>query len=210
MSDAAIPARTLPARSVQRYKRDPDWLRNQLPMGMLEDEFLHRFLGIFQEVADTFMHQIDNLEHVFDPAVAPDNLVRLMGWWIGLEQIDDTLPHVRQRVLVRYTAQLLRWRGTSQGLLRGLLELVTGETATIEDSGGVYLEGEAPGAPPHVVVRISALGLAEKDDLVEILGNELPAPVTFELFIGDERVWPMAAPVVSPSAVGAGIREEAS
>ena len=33
--------------------RRDDWLIHQLPVGMVEDEFLVRFLSIFQEVGDT-------------------------------------------------------------------------------------------------------------------------------------------------------------
>ena len=51
--------------------RRDDWLVHQLPVGMVEDEFLVRFLSIFQDVATTVMSQIDNLPHMFDATVAP-------------------------------------------------------------------------------------------------------------------------------------------
>ena len=63
--------------------RRDDWLLHQLPVGMAEDEFLGRFVSIFQEVADTVVGQIDNLPHVFDATVAPPSMVRTLGTGSG-------------------------------------------------------------------------------------------------------------------------------
>ena len=52
--------------SGDRAMRRDDWLTHQLPVGMAEDDFLFRFVSIFQNVADTVMHQIDTLPHMFD------------------------------------------------------------------------------------------------------------------------------------------------
>ena len=77
--------------------RRHDWLVQQLPVGMVDDDFLVRFLSIFQTIADTVLHQVDTLPHMFDPAVAPDSMVRLMGRWIGLDWIDPSLDDELQR-----------------------------------------------------------------------------------------------------------------
>lgn len=192
MSDAIVPARATSSLPRTRRRRDGDWLRNQLPMGMVEDPFLHDFVGIFQQVADTYLDHIDNLGHAFDPATAPMPMVRLLGRWIGVDLLDETMDEVTQRQIVRDCGPLLAWRGTQRGVA-GLLSLITQGPVTLEDSGGVYLEGESPGAAGHVVVRVTQLGLAEEDDLVEIVRNELPASVTFELFVGLGRLWPVTA-----------------
>ena len=60
---------------------------------------------IFQDVADTVLHQVDTLPHMFDPTVAPDAMVRALGQWIGIDWIDPSLPDDaaaphRARVLV--------------------------------------------------------------------------------------------------------------
>ena len=101
-----------------------DWLVHQLPVGMVEDEFLVRFLSIFQDVADTVVDQIDNLPHMFDPTVAPLPMVRTLGGWLGLDWIDPSLPDALQRRIVREYFALLRWRGTQRGM-RQLLELIS-------------------------------------------------------------------------------------
>jgi phage tail-like protein len=169
-------------------KRD-DWLLHQLPVGMVEDDFLSRFLMIFQTIADTAMHQIDTLRHVFDPTVAPDNMVRAMGAWIGIDWIDPSLPDELQRRIVREYSELVQWRGTTRGL-RQLLELISLEPAVVSDSGGVFLEGDSVQQPPHVQLHVATSGWATEADLLRIVRAELPASVTFELHVGSHQIWP--------------------
>ncbi len=169
--------------------RRPDWLIHQLPVGMTEDEFLVRFVSIFQEVADTVLHQADTIPHLFDPSVAPDQVVRLMGAWIGIDWIDSTLPDHLQRRIVREYAALLRWRGTARGM-RQLLELITDGPATVVDSGGVYVDGAAPRMAPHVRLEVASAGWADENDLLRIVRAELPASVTFQLMVAGRQIWP--------------------
>jgi hypothetical protein len=85
--------------------RRADWLAQQLPVGMLgsgrPDEFIMRFVRIFQEVAETMLLQVDNMPHLFDVAVAPPVMVREMGKWFGLGWVDESMPDALQRKLVR-------------------------------------------------------------------------------------------------------------
>ncbi len=169
--------------------RREDWLVHQLPVGMVEDDFLVRFLSIFQQVADTVVDQIDNLPHVFDATVAPLPMVRALGGWVGLDWVDPSLPDALQRRIVREYFSLLRWRGTKRGM-RQLLELVSEQPAVVEEVGGIYQEGESPPGIGHVVLRVASTGWATDADLLRIVRSELPASVTFELFVGDCRLWP--------------------
>jgi phage tail-like protein len=169
--------------------RRDDWLIHQLPVGMVEDEFLVRFLRIFQTVSETMLHEVDQLPYMFDPTIAPDNMVRAMGAWLGVDWVDSSLPDALQRQIVREYASLVQWRGTRRGLSQ-LLSLVSGAPATVEDNGGVYLEGESTGEAPHVRLAVESVGWATEADLVRIVRGELPAQVTFELSVGDRLVWP--------------------
>jgi phage tail-like protein len=161
--------------------RRADWLSHQLPVGMLDDEFLVRFLGIFQDVADTVVHQIDTLPHMFDPTVAPESMVRTM--------VDSSLPDQLQRRIVREYSSLIKWRGTKRGL-RQLLEVISGERAVVTDSGGVYAEGDAPRDAAHVQLEVRSSGWATESDLLRIVRSELPASVTFELVVAGRTIWP--------------------
>jgi phage tail-like protein len=169
--------------------RRDDWLIHQLPVGMVEDEFLVRFLSIFQDVANTVVTQIDNLPHVFDATVAPPAMVRALGHWIGLDWVDPSLPETLQRRVVREYFSLLRWRGTKRGM-RQLLELISEAPATVEETGGIFQEGQSPAETGHVVLKVRSAGWATEPDLLRIVCSELPASVTFELFVGDRRIWP--------------------
>lgn len=162
--------------------RRPDWLLAQLPVGMTEDDFLARFVSIFQDVADTVLHHVDTMPHLGDIAVAPDSMVRAIGQWFGLDWVDPSLPDGLQRLLVRQYMRGLLWRGTRVGLT-ALLQAVTGGPVRVYDSGGIFPEGESPERPPHVVVEVESSSWASIDDLVRIVRMELPATVTFELIV---------------------------
>ncbi len=177
--------------------RRNDWLIHQLPVGMVEDDFLVQFLRIFQGVSDTMLHQVDTLPHMFDPNVAPDAMVRTMGEWLGLF-IDSSLPDALQRRIVNVYSSMVRWRGTAYGV-RQLLEMVSGAPATVEDNGGVYLEGESPPGPPHVRLTAQSLGWATEEDLLSFVRYELPASVTFELIVAGRTVWPPDTLAVTPA-----------
>lgn len=170
--------------------RREDWLSHQLPVAMLEDdEFLVRFLAIFQDVADTVLDQVDSLPHMFDPCVAPDPMVRELGRWIGVDWVDSSLPDDLQRRIVREYSSLIKWRGTKRGMEQ-LLELITGEPAVVRDSGGVYAEGAAPPVIPHVHIEVGSIGWATEAALLGIVKSELPASVTFELLVAGRTIWP--------------------
>jgi phage tail-like protein len=176
--------------------RRDDWLTHQLPVGMLDDQFMHGFLEIFQTVSDTVLSQIDSLPHAFDTAVAPPDMVRLMGAWLGIDWIDPSLSIERQRAIVRKYADNLGMRGTKVGLTN-ILEVVTeGAAVTIDDNGGVFdamgIEDEVPVFErPHVTIEIESRGgWATYDDLLRLVSQELPASVTFELTVAGHELWP--------------------
>ena len=67
--------------------------------------------------------------------------------------------------------------------------------AEVRDSGGVFAEGEAPtplgpGTGPHVEIVIESNGWTTVDHLVQLITEELPASVTFELWVAGHRLWP--------------------
>ena len=73
-----------------------------------------------------------------------------------------------------------------------MLELISEAPAVVEETGGIYAEGEAPLGIGHVVLRVESAGWATDADLLRIVRAELPASVTFELFVGGRRIWPAA------------------
>lgn len=170
--------------------RRDDWLTHQLPVAMAEDDFLFRFVSIFQRVADSVATQIDTLPHVVDPTVAPEAMVRQMAAWLGVNWVDSSLDGRLQRAIVTEYSQIIRWRGTRHGMRR-LLELLTGgEQVDITDSGGVWPEGESPNSSPHVRIDLARTGWLSDTDLVRIIRDELPATVSFDVWAAGRRLYP--------------------
>lgn len=184
--------------------RGDDWLIRQLPVGMAEQHFLRRFLKIFQDVSDTVLTQVDVLDRVFDPAVAPDEMVRQMGRWIGLDWIDSSFEDETQRRAVMSYAGILPWRGTAKGL-RDLLKLITdSDDVTVTDiGGGIFKRDGANDLPPHIRITMPASTWITDQDIVRIVRSEVPASVTFELEIDGRVVWP-----VSGGSAGELVNEE--
>jgi phage tail-like protein len=195
--------------------RDPGWLVEQLPLEMQRDPFLPRFLSIFEDVANTVYDQIDDLPHQFDPAVAPLPMVRRLGSWIGIDWIGASDDAVRQRKMVIEYSTLLSRRGTKEALIV-LLRLLTGdETPIVEDAGGVTIidsarsrhDGTSEVVPPSgadVSIRVDGVRWMRPDELLQVLRLELPASVTFELYVGGSLIQPAGADTEPIGAISGG------
>lgn len=197
--------------------RQDNWLLYQLPVGMVGDHlpidgpmritdetFFVRYMSIFQTIADSVMQQVDTLPHMFDPTVAPDQMVRAMAAWIGVDWIDSSLDETLQRKILTTYSEFIPWRGTRRGMemLLGLLtdgNVDAGEIK-VTDSGGVYARDGAPKGPPHVRIDVASTGWTRRDDLIRIVRDEMPASVTFEMYVAGDRVWPIqrAASALAP------------
>lgn len=181
-------SKALPDRVV-KPRRNPQWLLNQLPVGMLDADFFVRFVAIFQEIGGTLLEDADNIDYLADVTVAPEAMVRWLGSWIGTESIDSSLDAQVQRRIVAGAATTLTWRGTVYGLKR-FLELTSGGPAEVEDGGGVWREGDAPADTAWVRMKVESTGWLPEEDFVGLVRDEVPAHVYAELYVGDRRVWP--------------------
>ena len=176
--------------------RRGDWLLAQLPMGMLEDDFFTRFVRIFQDVASSYLDDVDSLDHLVDPTVTPTPFVPYLGSWIGVRSIDPSLPERLQRRIVQESSAILAWRGTYRGLVQ-FLELVCDGPVEVTESGGVYREGDAPTTPPRVEIRVESTGWTTTDDFVALVLDELPANIPAEIFVAGQMVWPQVQRAVA-------------
>lgn len=186
--------------------RRSDWLLSQLPMGMLDDDFFVRFVSLFQDVATTLLDGAANIDNVVDVTVAPPELVRYLGSWLGVTSIDASLPEELQRRLVRVAGRTLSWRGTRRGLEQ-FLEVLTGAPAEIVESGAVRRSpldaDETVDAPRWVRIRVDSLGWLSEADFVALVADEIPANVAWSLFVGEQRIYPAV-----PASVGAASEED--
>jgi len=137
----------------------PHPLGRHLPALYQEDGFAQRLMSAFDQVLAPVFSVLDNFDAYIDPTLTAEDFLAWLAGWLGVD-LDETWPLERRRALVLQAAELYRRRGTVSGL-REQLEIVTGSTVEVVDSGGVAWSrtsgAELPGAAPvSVTVRITA------------------------------------------------------
>ena len=180
----------LPVRRDKRVgpvPRHPQWMINQLPVGMLESDFFVRFVGLFQDMGGTLLDGADTVVNIPDVTVTPVPMLSYLAGWIGVDVVDASLSEDVQRVIVASSAKALAHRGTVAGL-RGYLEMLSGGAAAVEDGGGVWREGEAPDDHRWVRMTVQSTGHLPEEEFVSLVRDEIPAHVRAELYIADRRV----------------------
>ncbi len=109
-----------------------------LPGIYSQDDFMGRFLMIFESILGPLEGMVDNVAYYFDPGTTPPELLPWLAGWVDLV-LDERWPLERRRALVKSAVQLWRWRGTRRGL-KEYLRVYTGvEPKITEDCGGIPL-----------------------------------------------------------------------
>jgi len=168
---------------VNAPRRHPQWLVNQLPVGMLGSDFFVRFVS----------------QHVPDATVTPTPMLSYLASWIDVRTVDPSLPDAVQRTILRSSAKAMAQRGTRRGL-QAYLTMLSGEPAEVTDGGGVWSEGEAPDDVAWVRMRVAGTGHLSEDEFVALVADEIPAHVRAELYVGDRRLLDTQAAVAVPEA----------
>jgi phage tail-like protein len=119
-------------------------LASFLPALLQADDLCVRFTQGLDPVLAPVLSTIDNLVAYVDPWLTPTDFLDWLAGWFGVE-LDATWPEERRRALVANALELSRWRGTVVGLAM-LVELYTGEMASIDD-GGAVVSSDDPEAP---------------------------------------------------------------
>ena len=139
MSSQTVLARS---REETAAEDEPSRYLQYLPAIYSEDEFMGRFLKIFESVLAPVEQTVDQIPLYFDPKLAPEQLLPWLAFWLGLV-LDEDWPAARRRRLVSQAAELYQWRGTRRGL-ETYLEIYTGVRPTItEHFGGIRLGEES-------------------------------------------------------------------
>lgn len=130
--DDISPDRTLPAASngnghspfpVGIPKDASNWLK-YLPAIYSNDDFLGRYLLIFESILSPITWMIDNFDMYLSPEVTSSEWLRWIASWYDVMIVAE-LPMDRQRALVEQLGWLFSRRGTKAGLER-LLTLYYG------------------------------------------------------------------------------------
>lgn len=143
-----------------------------LPVVYHDNEFLGRFLNIFESIWEPLEQRQDHIDMYFDPRTCPVEFLPWLASWFDLA-LDPEWPEAQRRALLLEAYDLYRWRGTRYGLQR-IIELRTGLSPEILDE---------PGLP--FVVRIRAHLTAEsgitRQMLTDVIDNHKPAHVGYIL-----------------------------
>ena len=96
---------------------------HHLPALYEHDQFVGRFLMLFESFWSPIEQQIGAISEYFDPDLTPPGMVPWLAWWFSLT-LDEHWPEAKQRRLLSNIVRLYRKRGTKPGL-REMLEIFT-------------------------------------------------------------------------------------
>jgi phage tail-like protein len=149
-----------------------------LPAMYQGDEFLGRFLRIFEDVLTPVEQVLEYIHLYFDPMVAPEGFLPWLASWIDLA-LDENWPIPKRRELIKAGVELFHWRGTRRGLQEYLRIYTDVEPEIIEH----FTEEEGG---PHrftVIIRVPDPGSLDERRVRQVINSEKPAHTTYELRI---------------------------
>ena len=98
-----------------------------------QDEFMGRWLMLFESFWKPIDRQIDDIYYYFDPKYAPPDFLPWLASWVDLT-LDEQWPEEKRRQLLLAMVMLYRRRGTRRGL-QEYLEIYTGCKPQITEHG---------------------------------------------------------------------------
>jgi len=161
-------------RGLVRTLVSPHPLGQSLPSLYQEDDFTQRFVSAFDAALAPIFAALDNFPAYLDPWLAPEDFLEWLASWFGIV-LDESWSPSRRRALVSRAFEFYRMRGTASGL-KEQLEVLTGGSVDLHETGGVAISttagGALPGSPNYaILVRVtvddpSTINLARLDALV--------------------------------------------
>lgn len=152
------------------------------------EPFVVRWMGGLEQTLDPIVTLLDNFAWHLDAGLSPDDFVRALLCWLGIEVAEDLEPAICRSVL-RSAMPLGRARGTLAGLER-LLELVLGDVEIrLTHTGGATQGADPRERPPAPVPGLDvecpeALTREQENLLRRVLDYACPAHVGWTLRIG--------------------------
>lgn len=180
---------------LERPQVRPSVLLNYLPAMYYGDDFLNRFLHIFEDTILPLQHMADTLHYYFHPLTCPSELVSFLSNWLALT-LDENWSLEQRRNLIYNAVELYSWRGTRRGLTEYLKLYTDVEPEISEYSDGMILSSETRLGENTVIagrgrssftvtMRLPALSeteLIHKEEIIrKIIENEKPAHTTYRL-----------------------------
>jgi phage tail-like protein len=94
-----------------------------------DNDFLRRYLLIFETIWEPLEQRQDHIAMYFDPHTSPASFLPWLASWLGIE-LSSRLPEATRRALLAEGMALQRWRGTRYCLAR-VIEICAGVTPQI-------------------------------------------------------------------------------
>jgi phage tail-like protein len=143
--------------------------------GLFEgDDFLGRFLLVFETILGPIERTVANIPYVFDAHLVPREMLPWLGGWLGLA-LDERWPEERRRELLASAARLYAWRGTRRGLGE-FIRLYTGVTPEILEPTPTEVSANRDLAFRFTVrIRLPAGADIDREILERIIDAEKPA-----------------------------------
>lgn len=136
--DAPVPVPERAIEYIPGVPRDRSTWMQYLPEIYGQDEFLGRFMLIFESLFSPIVWQVDNFQLYLDPQTASQEWLQWMASWFDLLLL-DVLPVEHQRRIMAQLGWLFLRRGTRSGLER-LLELYFGVKPEILENEPCHFE----------------------------------------------------------------------
>ncbi len=86
-----------------------------LPSNFQENDFLSRYLMIFQHLQNDISIKIDNINELFRPMHCPADFLQVIANWLGIN-VELLGNEEKRRLFLQYAIPLFRLRGTALGL----------------------------------------------------------------------------------------------
>ena len=169
------------------------YLRDNLPGIYSDSDFGMRFVSALETVLDPLVAALDNLPEHFDPALAPRDVLDLLTEWLGLEH-DEARSGEERREIVQMAPELMRRRGTREGLELALELAFPGVPLRVEDGGSVTWsletterEEKANGDPSFIVYCDEPLPETRLAAVARLIEQSKPAHVKYRLRVKAPR-----------------------
>jgi phage tail-like protein len=173
-------------RGLVRSLLSPHPLIEALPALYQEDGFTQRFMSAFDAMLAPLFASLDNFSAYLDPWLAPEDFLEWLASWFGMA-LDESWSLDRRRALVAKAFDFYRMRGTASGL-KSQLEVLTGGTVELHETGGVTTSTTAgaalPGSPNFAVlvqVTVDDPSTVNVSRLDALVASAKPAHVTHKI-----------------------------
>ncbi len=140
------------------------------------DDFLHRFLMIFQSMYEQIDAKIEQESCIYNPMST--EYLHFLAQLVGLEDVHMWEPE-KLRYLLQHVKELYQIRGTRQGLLQ-LVSLFT--------DGGAYVVEEKEQGVCCVHILIKESHFKEQNTIRKIVQSVLPVGISYRITVLKDHV----------------------